>query len=88
MVEDLQLFIDMYCCLSERYEVNQERAVSVIPRVDLRRERSMGWLMVSKAAVRSSRMTMLSEPVSEDSSRSLVTFRRAVSVLCLERKPD
>ena len=88
VVEDLQLFIEMYCCLSERYEVNQERAVPVIPRVDLRRERRMGWPMVSKAAVRSSRMRMLSEPVSQDSRRSLVTLRRAVLVLCLERKPD
>lgn len=38
------------------------------------------WLMVSKAVLRSSRMRMLREPESEE-RRSLVTFRRAVSVL-------
>ena len=36
----------------------------------------------------SRRMRIFREPVSEDSRRSLVTLRRAVSVLCLERKPD
>ena len=40
-VRDLQLLIEMKCCLSVRYDWNQERAVSVIPRVDLRREMSM-----------------------------------------------
>ena len=43
---------------------------------------------MSKAALRSRRMRIFREPVSEDSRRSLVTLRRAVSVLCLERKPD
>ena len=42
---------------------------------------------MSKAALRSRRMRIFREPVSEDSRRSLVTLRRAVSVLCLERKP-
>ena len=53
--------------------MNQERAVPVIPRVDLSRERSMGWLMVSNAELRSRRMRMLSEPESQESRRSLVT---------------
>ena len=48
----------------------------------------MVWLMVSKAAERSRRMRMLSWPESEERSRSLVTLRRADSVLCCERKPD
>ena len=43
---------------------------------------------MSKAALRSRRMRILREPVSEDSRRSLVALRRAVSVLCSERKPD
>ena len=46
----------------------------------------MEWLIVSKAALRSGRI--LRERVSEDSRKSLVTLRRAVSVLCLERKLD
>ena len=59
-----------------------------MPRVDWRQEMRMEWLTVSKAALRSRRMRILREPVSEGSRRSLVTLRRAVSVLCLERKPD
>ena len=86
-VTDWELFMETKWCLSVRYDLNQVRAVSVIPR-DLRREMSMEWWMVSKAALRSSRMRMLSEPVSEESRRSFVTLRRAVSVLCLVRNPD
>ncbi len=48
----------------------------------------MVWLIVSNAAVRSSRMRMVRCPESAERRRSLVTFRRAVSVLCFERKPD
>ena len=44
-------------------------AVPVIPKVDLRREMSVEWLMVSKAALGSRRMRMLMEPESEDNSR-------------------
>ena len=87
-VDERQLFMEMKCCLSVRYDWNQERAVSVIPRVDLRREISMEWWMVSNAALRSRRMRILSEPVSADRRRSFVTLRRAVSVLCLLRNPD
>lgn len=41
----------------------------------------MVWLIVSKAAVRSRRISRLRCPVSEERSRSLVILRRAVSVL-------
>ena len=78
----------MNCCLCVRYDYSQERAVPVTLRDDSRRERRMLWLMVSKAAVRSRRMRTLRWPESEERRRSLVTFRRAVSVLCCERKPD
>ena len=37
------------------------RAVSVIPRMDLRREMSMEWFMVSEVALCSRRLRMLSE---------------------------
>ena len=40
----------------------------------------MVWEMVSKAALRSSRMRMVNWPESAASIRSLVIFRRAVSV--------
>lgn len=68
--------------------MNQERAVSVMPRKCWRRERRMEWLMVSNAALRSRRMRMVRKPESAERSISFVTFSRAVSVLCLERKPD
>ena len=41
----------------------------------------MVWSMVSKAALRSRRRRMLSEPESDVSRRSFVTLSRAVSVL-------
>ena len=44
--------------------------------------------MVSKAAVRSRRMRMVRWPESEERRRSFVILRRAVSVLCWDRKPD
>lgn len=78
---DLQLLMLMYWCRSERYDLNQERAVPVMLRDDSRRVRRIEWLMVSNAALRSRRMSMLREPVSEERRRSLVTLRRAVSVL-------
>ena len=87
-VEEEQLFMWMNCCLSERYEVNQERAVPVMLMRDSRRVRRMEWLMESKAAVRSSRMRMLRWPVSADRRRLLLILMRAVSVLCCERNPD
>ena len=48
----------------------------------------MEWVMVSKAALRSSKMRMFREPESEERRRLLVTFRRAVSVLWEDRKLD
>ena len=48
----------------------------------------MEWLIVSKAALRSRRMRIEREPESAESRRSLVTLRRAVSVLCFELNPD
>ena len=68
--------------------MNQERAVPVIPREYWRREMRIEWLMVSKAALRSRRMRMVRRPESAERGRSFVIFSRAVSVLCLERKPD
>ena len=60
----------------------------VKPREDWRRVMRMEWLIVSKAALRSRRMRMVRKPLSADMRISLVTFIRAVSVLCNDRKPD
>ena len=60
----------------------------VKPREDWRRVMRMEWQMVSKAALRSRRMRMERWPESADRRMSLVTFVRAVSVLCCERNPD
>jgi len=78
---DLQLLMEMKWNLSERYDLNQESAEPVMPMDDSRRLRSMVWLMVSKAALRSRRSRMVSEPESDASRRSFVTLSRAVSVL-------
>ena len=64
-----------------RYDCIHDSAVPVMLRVEERRERRMGWLMVSKAAVRSRRMRMVSWLESEARRRSLRILRRAVSVL-------
>ena len=69
------------CFRSVRYDVSQVRASSVMWTRDFRRESRMEWLIVSKAAVRSRRMRIESRPESEERRRSLVTLRRAVSVL-------
>ena len=74
----MQLLVLMNCCLFVRYDFSQERAVPVMLREDSRQERRMVWLMVSKSAVRSSRMRMLRLPESEERRRSLVTLSRAV----------
>ena len=87
-VRDLQLLTEMNWRLSERLEINKMRAVPVLPSEDWRREMRMEWLIVSKAALRSRRMRMEREPESTKRRMSFVTFKRAVSVLCLERKPD
>ena len=64
------------------------RVESDSPMVECRRWRRMWWSTVSKAAVRSRRMSRDGEPASADISRSLVTLARAVSVLWPGRKPD
>ena len=69
------------CCLSDRYELNQESAEPVSPRWVERRLRSMGWEMVSKAAERSNRTRILMRPTSAAMRRSFVIFNSAVSVL-------
>jgi len=58
--------------------------VSVMLSDDSRRDSRM----VSNAAVRSRRMRMFRLPESEERRRSFVIFRRAVSVLCFDRKLD
>lgn len=73
-VEEGQLLILMNCCLSVRYDLNQERAVPVMLRFDSRQERRTD-------AVRSRRRRMLRWRQSEERRRSLVNLRSAVSVL-------
>jgi len=85
---DLALPSEMYSVLLVRYDLNQLRAVSVIPVVWCRRFRSMPWSTVSKAADRSSSMRSDGEPASAVIRRSFVTLTRAVSVLWAWRKPD
>jgi hypothetical protein len=63
VVMDLQLLMKMKWNLSERYDLNQEFVEPVMPMHDCRRLRSMEWSMVSKAALRSRRRRMLSEPL-------------------------
>ncbi len=84
---DLMFFICTNCFLSERYELNHFRAVPVTP-VPAKRSSKTGCDMVSKAALRSRRMRMERRPESAARRRSLVILTRAVSVLCLEQKPD
>ena len=69
------------CVRSERYEWMKERAESVRPRSSDRRLRRMLWEMVSKAAERSRRISVVMEPESAAMRRSLVILIRAVSVL-------
>lgn len=71
-----------------RYDFNQERAVPVMLRDDSRRVRRMEWIIVSKAALRSSKMRILKEWMPEERMRSLVTLRRAFFVLWCDLKPD
>lgn len=78
---DVQLFMEMYCNLLERYDENQESAEPEMPMWDCKRRRRMEWSMVSKAALRSRRRSKEREPESEASRRSFVTLMRAVSVL-------
>lgn len=72
---------------SDRYDENQDRAVLLMP-IESKRLRRMLWEIVSKAAVRSRRMSIVSSPESAAIKRSLVTLTSAVSVLWSGRKPD
>lgn len=72
---------------SDRYDENQDRAVLLMP-IESKRLRRMLWEIVSKAAVRSRRMSIVSSPESAAIRRSLVTLTSAVSVLWSGRKPD
>lgn len=74
-------------CLSVRYDVNHESATPVIP-MSARRSRSSGWEMVSNAALRLRRMSMVRGPESAARTRSLVILTRAVLLLCFWRKLD
>ena len=85
---ELQLFMLMSCCLSDRQDLSQERAVPVMLREVSRWEKRMAWLMVLKAALRPRRIIMLSRLVSEERRRSLVTLKMTVLVLCCVRNPD
>lgn len=55
---------------------------------DSRRVMGMEWLMVSKAALTPRRMRIEREPELAERRMSLMTFNKAVSVTCLERKMD
>ena len=57
-MSEKQLPILMACCLSVRYEVNQLRTVPDMPYHVDRRVMRILWSMVSKAADRSSRVTL------------------------------
>ncbi len=60
----------------------------VVPMEDSRRVMGMEWLMVSKAALTPRRMRIEREPELAERRMSLMTFNKAVSVTCLERKMD
>ena len=72
---------------SERYEWNHCRGVPDIP-MEVSRSRRMECEMVSKAALRSRRMSIDNCPESAAIKRSYVILMSAVSVLCRGRKPD
>ncbi len=71
----------------ERYDLNQDRGVPVIP-IETNLSRSISCETVSKAAVKSRRTSLVKSPESAANSRSLVILTRAVSVLWWGRKPD
>ena len=69
------------CFLSERSELNQERAVSEMPKVCWSLVRRIVWSMVSKAAERSRSVRRETLPESVARRRSLRMWSKAVSVL-------
>lgn len=68
------------CCLLERYELNQWRAESETP-IDDQYMWDEYVMVDSVKSTKSSRMGMLSEPLSADRKRSVTSCRRAVSLL-------
>ena len=78
--EDSLPSIDTVCVLPERYDLAHARAVPWKPKVALNGEVVMSWSTVSNAADRSRRVST-ELPISIAVKRSLVTFKRAVSVL-------
>jgi hypothetical protein len=69
------------CVLPRRYDANQSSAEPEIPYSVLRRESKILWSIVSKAALKSSKVSIDTFPSSNELRTSLQTFTRAVSVL-------
>ncbi len=86
-VLDLKRFNWIHWVRPERYDLNQDRGVPVIP-IETNLSRSISCETVSKAAVKSRRTSMVKSPESAANNRSLVILIRAVSVLWWGRKPD
>lgn len=74
--------------LSLKYDLNQFRAVPLIPTQDSKRDKRMLWSTVSNAAVKSRCTSTVASPESIVKSKSLKTFERAVYVLWRDLKPD
>ena len=71
-----------------RYEEKQSNTVPVMPAQGFSLCMRMEWSMVSKSAVKSSNINIKHAPESAAISKSFVTLRRAVSVLCNFWNPD
>ena len=76
------------CILPVMHDLNHTSAVPSTPKYDCSRAKRISWSVVSKAAARSSSITREIFPSSISASRSLVTWVRAVSVLCPDRYAD
>ena len=72
--------------LSERYDLNQDKAVSLIPKECSSWWRRMLWSMVSNAADRSSSVRMQILPLSRAVRRSFAIFRSAVSFVVVRSR--
>lgn len=70
-MEEEQLLQLINCCVFVRYDLHQERAVLVMLRDDFGWERRTVWLIVSKAALRSGRRSMLRWPESGVEDKSI-----------------
>ena len=67
--------------LPQRYDLNQEREESVMPKVCSSLCRRMVWLIVSNAEERTNKVRMQTLPLSKAVKRSLTILSRAVSLL-------